>query len=770
MFLWVLGHVSFFLGGLRFYNHCRGETLLCSSTTTLAELCVGGGRPWQRPEVARLPTCQSGGRSLGPSSTTRWHFALRGAGQPGGIGIQFGEEDFTHTWRGQLGFMEGRITLCRRIFSPCPNANNSTNFNHCREEGQDGFDHRSAGRDRSHCRGRRDEGRLVSKVPTSGGGLAPRRGGTNSGTSLCGFKTLENPRNSSLRRLCHFHSLWTSNAEGSKIPVLRADTQRIHSQRITRTCKLCSMADLFSGAEDYADYVGLCEPLSPAQLRDADRKAITDLSNSLAPDLHGRRHGKGFSFKQVEGEGHDGHKQWEATSRKLGSIPTMGLHLPSSGVGRILLEPTGALTSLGLDRYGIKRLTKVTSRTDGFGKPTGRNKCYLSTSRKGNIISTFERDGEAQLHEGSERSKKEESESGQGGTSSFSRRRQKTEAASEHQATLRWRLEQWQWTMCWIAAGASLRFKREEGAPLYQMQKPWTPFERLSSERMTQHGGAHDGEGSKETKGESSSSSSSYESTQEGQGSEGEEMPKEEKAEDEPSENQQVGKAKATSLEDYYRQRKFLFIHHFAGVNDPLTAAMEEEARVQGIDLETVSCELMSGTGDLTAAEPYNTHLSWARKGMVDAYHSGFPCTTFSRLRLREAPGMPGPLRSKDEPYGLSTLTSTQQIECDLGTVMASRSIDMAHAVATNPTNECTVPPVSTLENPPITNDKRHLAAWELPEMKKFWRYGPESQWNSTLAPLNLTYPKVRSTLRSSGSMVLCWVWGNAESRALVGA
>ena len=49
----------------------------------------------------------------------------------------------------------------------------------------------------------------------------------------------------------------------------------------------------------------------------------------------------------------------------------------------------------------------------------------------------------------------------------------------------------------------------------------------------------------------------------------------------------------------------------------------------------------------------------------------------------------------------------------------------MAHAVATNPTNECTVPPVSTLENPPITSDKRHLAAWELPEMKKFLQIKP---------------------------------------------
>ena len=47
------------------------------------------------------------------------------------------------TWRGQLGFMEGGITFCRRNFDSCHDANNSANFSHCGEEGQDGFDHRS---------------------------------------------------------------------------------------------------------------------------------------------------------------------------------------------------------------------------------------------------------------------------------------------------------------------------------------------------------------------------------------------------------------------------------------------------------------------------------------------------------------------------------------------------------------------------------------------------------------------------------------------------
>ena len=173
-------------------------------------------------------------------------------------------------------------------------------------------------------------------------------------------------------------------------------------------------------------------------------------------------------------------------------------------------------------------------------------------------------------------------------------------------------------------------------------------------------------------------------------------------------------------LEDYLAERKFLFVHHFAGPNDPLSAAMEDEAAIRGIKLKVVSVELMAGTGDLTADEPYKTHLSWAKAGRIDAYHSGFPCSTFSRLRLRPSPGMPGPLRSKAEPYGLSTLTEAQQLHCDNGTVMACRSIDMAHLVAKNPENYTTVPSVATLENPPETDDDRHLSAWELPEMEKF--------------------------------------------------
>ena len=63
---------------------------------------------------------------------------------------------------------------------------------------------------------------------------------------------------------------------------------------------------------------------------------------------------------------------------------------------------------------------------------------------------------------------------------------------------------------------------------------------------------------------------------------------------------------------------------------------MRNEALREGIRLKAISVQKANGTGDLAADEPYNTHLRWAKRGYyVDAYHAGFPCNTFSRLRFR---------------------------------------------------------------------------------------------------------------------------------------
>ena len=182
----------------------------------------------------------------------------------------------------------------------------------------------------------------------------------------------------------------------------------------------------------------------------------------------------------------------------------------------------------------------------------------------------------------------------------------------------------------------------------------------------------------------------------------------------------------ADTVEEYYKKRCFVFVHHFAGESDPLSKAMAAEAERKGIRLKIYSVEKDKGTGNLLEDQPYGLHLRWAMNGNIDAYHAGFPCNTFSVLRFREAPFLPGPIRSKSEPYGLKSNSEREQRACDEGTIMACRAIDIASWVAKS-RRASRIPCVATLENPPPSDNRRHLSAWELPEMSKFVTLGMDS-------------------------------------------
>ena len=191
------------------------------------------------------------------------------------------------------------------------------------------------------------------------------------------------------------------------------------------------------------------------------------------------------------------------------------------------------------------------------------------------------------------------------------------------------------------------------------------------------------------------------------------------RGDDEGDSPQEEGPWNASTLEEYMERRCFVFVHHYAGKDDPLSAAIVKAAKARGVIVKVYSIEKESGSGDLLEDQPYRQHLRWAEAGHIDGYHAGFPCSTFSVLRFREAPGMPPPVRTKAEPYGKSTNSPALQRQCDEGTIMACRSIDIATLVAKRPTRS-KVLAVATLENPPPSNKQDHLSAWELPEMQKF--------------------------------------------------
>ena len=100
-----------------------------------------------------------------------------------------------------------------------------------------------------------------------------------------------------------------------------------------------------------------------------------------------------------------------------------------------------------------------------------------------------------------------------------------------------------------------------------------------------------------------------------------------------------------------------------------------------------------------------------AQRGRIDGYHAGFPCSTFSRLRHRREPGLPPPVRTKAEPYGMKANTRAQQEECDRGTVMALRSITMAKLVA-NRKRGGRIQAIATLENPPPSSLEGRKSFW----------------------------------------------------------
>ena len=147
-------------------------------------------------------------------------------------------------------------------------------------------------------------------------------------------------------------------------------------------------------------------------------------------------------------------------------------------------------------------------------------------------------------------------------------------------------------------------------------------------------------------------------------------------------------------------EREFSMVHHFRGTREyGLDEAIMEEATNRGVRVLCEGGDNKRNGVDLLANQPYNDHLAKANLGLLDSYWSGYPCTSFSRLRFRWAPGMPGPVRDRDNPYGLPDNSWWQQQEADRGTSMAARSTDILVAMEESEKRRI-APTVGGIENP----------------------------------------------------------------------
>ncbi len=174
---------------------------------------------------------------------------------------------------------------------------------------------------------------------------------------------------------------------------------------------------------------------------------------------------------------------------------------------------------------------------------------------------------------------------------------------------------------------------------------------------------------------------------------------------------------KSKNFDEYRQARTFRFLHLYSGPRDKL--AQEVEAAAEKARLRVYSLSLdkkMDPEIDLGSVMTHEVLREEVRDGEWDATHAGFPCGSFSRVRHRVAPGLPGPVRDADNIYGLCGNTQKQQEEADRGTMMATQAAWLMEEQV-----ECCkrrrVPPAATLENPP--GDDKVGSAWHLPEVKQ---------------------------------------------------
>ena len=216
----------------------------------------------------------------------------------------------------------------------------------------------------------------------------------------------------------------------------------------------------------------------------------------------------------------------------------------------------------------------------------------------------------------------------------------------------------------WVGRGCRMQVPDKAGTQMHEMQVAGPSCIRVSHEEVMKFvltmAGARETQNEKSSGHENRSGESGKRELRASRNKRGQ-HPAEGREREEREDLEDIG-MEAKSLEDYMTKRVFVFVHHFSGPRDPLGDAIEKQAKGK-VKVRVIAVDRERTGEDLSSDRPYQDHLQLAKDGLIDGYHSGFPCSTYSRLRFRRAPGLPGPVRSKKLPYGLTGNSIQQQKE-----------------------------------------------------------------------------------------------------------
>ena len=664
------------------------------------------------------------------------------------VGLSAGTEDSTCESWWKLGGLGRCGSLGTTFTEPegykCDRNYNTSFDTYQGEEAEDDTGIRSRRRYGVHSGAGIHEGHLDSESGGTYGWLPATRGRTHIGTAVSLVQEDSNAGHGTLCGLRGICAFWVKSSEGQQVQDVCAHSGWLCHKRTSRSSELHSMEGMLQGLHDGPFDAEHCRPSSTTCLRSLRGEVGEELPFSMAPHLRCRGSGEEWTSNKNEDDDQHGDQRRGDPTQRVGFNETVE-HRAEEVARRIrILERTSAQPSTVVVGSWSSGSTKDSNRVVCNWTPEGRSSGSTTSSGR-----RQRKHGHPQeeRQQGEERGKKEEAGIREGGARKISQTRSRRERRKRERRERKRRkgtrsemlwMEQWKWALCFLSTWTGVRFESEESAPLHHLQLAGTPIKELRSEGhlerdLRSEAGLDDEEpldpqggvgGSKrEGRGQRKAEGDEREKGGEERSRSGERGREDGERRDEYEEDPglPVRPQEASSVEEYMEGRTFLFIHHFSGgERDVLAEQIMRQADIEDVKVKVVSVDREAGSGDLLKDLPYKSHLRWAQRGLVDGYHAGFPCSTFSRLRWRERQGYPGPVRSKLCPYGLTTNNSRQQAECDRGTVLAARAADMAKEVEAGKRPGEVIGPFSTLENPPESDHAQHLSAWELAEIKSY--------------------------------------------------
>ena len=721
--------------------------VLCGEPEPLE--CVHGSnwRSWTRSENLGVAAGGDRGQELHSGYNGRWSAADSSGSHPFGAGVPGLSSTCSSTswWWG--GHVEGSEPLGYFIGDFFHGGNYEFSDYKC-GGGQEAEVFSSAGargRHRVSLRTRRCQDNLLLQVCGGDGRPSGRsrrsfdrttvsisqEGGDETGY-LCGLRCVG--------------TLLTQTHAGSKVSILSPTRRRqLLEQDDGRSELLQTLAGFVSSSSLSVGDAGFDQPQQPGSVGSLGGEVELFAPWMLAFDRGGR--GQGKRRAHVKGARQDkvGDRSRRTSSIGLGGCEAVECGVAEGPSRQGLLDRASHCSCHNLGGKGAERLAE-----DTYGRTFRR-----STSWRFGFIENRAEQGEHQRgvrrrEEGSEqeeRGKEKKKAERQGGVEILQIQRQREGQWKRWRSSgfwrwkiLRWsrrgllRLEQWQWFVRRPRPRGKVHGQDPEGTQVFSVwvtraSKQRLFFEKDLKERawiwmwamVTAGTGGEVQKGQGKMEGELTMRSTGRSDFRGGMHTRNDTKRKRFTGDDPPGEEDPPKKkihveGDYLTVEEYFKLRTFTFLHHFSGKRDRLSEAIMAEAEKKGVKVITISVDKEINGEDLAATHPFGHHLVSAGRGDLDGYHSGFPCHTFSKLLWRQAPGMPGPVRSKERPYGLEGLSDHRQRACDLGTVLMARSVLMAHAIMEHD-KDIKVPAFVTMENPPPSDLPDHLSAWHMPEM-----------------------------------------------------